>query len=217
MSMSTFTATRLNSCLSGCDFILKWKGKGERDRRTESDLRSDLQSLWNANISPTTPFSSSLLRGLEVLLVLEAKTVYENKMDGAKDLDWFTCNNPVTIMNHLEQQLPINEVVSFLYFLCSFVIIFHKSLQVMVFKINTKQLITLFNTSHYCLFFMLNVNKPLQVLWRLLTRCCDVSIELIDVTSSYMPSVRFGTSPKVLTWLKHSAHPPQPLFYVPDN
>ncbi|CAJ0588042.1 unnamed protein product [Cylicocyclus nassatus] len=57
-----------------------------------------------------------------------------------------------------------------------------------------------------------------EISWRLLGSCCDVSIELVDMTTQQVETIRLGASPQYTTWLRVSqASAPQPLFYVPDD
>uniref|UniRef100_A0A7I4YXF4 BTB domain-containing protein n=1 Tax=Haemonchus contortus TaxID=6289 RepID=A0A7I4YXF4_HAECO len=62
-------------------------------------------------------------------------------------------------------------------------------------------------------------NLPLdEICWRLLGRSCDVSIEIHDFSGSRRDTIRLGTSPNCIHWLRTSVTAaPQPLFYVPDD
>ncbi|XGW05933.1 hypothetical protein V3C99_016358 [Haemonchus contortus] len=62
-------------------------------------------------------------------------------------------------------------------------------------------------------------NLPLdEICWRLLGRSSDVSIEIHDFSGSRRDTIRLGTSPNCIHWLRTSVTAaPQPLFYVPDD
>ncbi|KHJ96777.1 hypothetical protein OESDEN_03253 [Oesophagostomum dentatum] len=62
-------------------------------------------------------------------------------------------------------------------------------------------------------------NLPLdETCWRLLGNCCDVAVELQDLSTDHIQTYRFGAAPKCITWLRVSkTSAPQPLFYVPDD
>uniref|UniRef100_A0A0N4XAL4 CUB domain-containing protein n=1 Tax=Haemonchus placei TaxID=6290 RepID=A0A0N4XAL4_HAEPC len=52
----------------------------------------------------------------------------------------------------------------------------------------------------------------------LLGRSCSISIEIHDFSGPRRDTIRLGTSPNCIHWLRTSVTAtPQPLFYVPDD
>ncbi|CAI4223454.1 unnamed protein product [Auanema sp. JU1783] len=94
---------KFKKCLEEFDFLHKCK------ERSVKDLQRHLHAIWDVIDLHVLSENDDHIKGLELLLILEAKAVYDEKMKGTKH-PWFTYDNPSEIMHLFEDNKPLDEV-----------------------------------------------------------------------------------------------------------
>ncbi|PAV70799.1 hypothetical protein WR25_05418 [Diploscapter pachys] len=100
---------RFNETLRECDFLRKWP------KRTEKAMRQQLKELCNLAKAPSlSPITVDHVKGLQLLLVLEAKRVYDEKLAGLSGgLDWFNVDSPAAVLQLLHSGGNLSDSLLF--------------------------------------------------------------------------------------------------------
>ncbi|CAB3398815.1 unnamed protein product [Caenorhabditis bovis] len=88
--------TRLETAIAECDFMRKWPGYSTKAMRNDIDAIFELASNPDA-----IDFRDDHRRGLELLLVLEAKRAYDERLAGLFCDDWFDLDSPADLVKML--------------------------------------------------------------------------------------------------------------------
>ncbi|CAI5452688.1 unnamed protein product [Caenorhabditis angaria] len=94
---ATPKSTRLENAILECDFMRKWPGL------SMETMRQELKQLFDLSSNSCSTISDSHTRAFEVMLVLEAKRAYDERLAGLFCGDWFNVDSPRDVMTNLTE------------------------------------------------------------------------------------------------------------------
>ncbi|CAD6193619.1 unnamed protein product [Caenorhabditis auriculariae] len=95
-----FLKARFDATLEECDFLARWPSRGG------PKLKLNLQKFWQLASKATGDVTEDDVNGLQVLLVIEAKRVYDEGLAGLY-CDWFTLDDPSQLMRLFVNNQPV--------------------------------------------------------------------------------------------------------------